>query len=228
MVYRAADFCRFVMGALLRFETSVTANRMNRHIVILVFIGALVSTSVQAAANIDAGRQKAAVCAACHGVDGNSTNPEWPKLAGQHEQYLYKQLVDFKQKKRENPLMTGPVAELSDQDMRDLAAYYASQKGTPGSTSADQLELGQLVYRGGNLKTQLAACIACHGPAGSGNPAAKFPKLSGQHAKYVAQQLLNYRDGTRHNDPAGMMRNVANKMTTAEIEAVSQYIAGLH
>lgn len=141
----------------------------------------LCATSVMAAGDVAAGKQKSAACAACHGVDGNSSNPEWPKLAGQNPQYLYKQLVDYKENRRENALMAGQVAPLSDQDMQDLAAYFSSQTGTPGSVDPAQVGLGETVYRGGNLKTGVAACSACHGPTGVGNPAAKFPKISGQH-----------------------------------------------
>lgn len=196
---------------------------------VLLFISiCLISTPLIAGGDAAAGKQKAASCAACHGTDGNSVNPEWPKIAGQSEQYLIKQLQDFKHQRRVNPLMTGPVAALSEQDMADLAAYYASQPGTPGSADPTRLELGERVYRGGNLERGVAACTACHSPRGAGNEAAGFPKLSGQHSKYVDIQLRHFRDGVRNNDRARMMRNVANKMTIEEIEAVSDYIAGLH
>lgn len=186
------------------------------------------ATSVMAAGDVAAGKQKSAACAACHGVDGNSSNAEWPKLAGQNPQYLYKQLMDYKENRRENALMAGQVAALSDQDMQDLAAYFSSQAGTPGSVDPAYVALGETVYRGGNLKTGVAACSACHGPTGVGNPAAKFPKISGQHSVYVKQQLLNYRDEQRRNDPSAMMRNIASKMSVAEIEAVSNYVSGLY
>lgn len=201
---------------------------MKRYSLLVGMLLCVSTVSAYAAGDPAAGKQKSTTCAACHGPDGKGVNPQWPKLAGQNAQYLYKQLQDFKDKQRENPIMAGQVVSLSEGDMQDLAAYYASQAPTPGATDPDQLELGQLVYRGGNRKTQLAACIACHGPAGSGNPAAKFPRLSGQYSDYVAQQLRAYRDGSRKNDPAGMMRNVAAKMSDVEIVAVSQYIAGLH
>lgn len=186
------------------------------------------SSPLLAAGDIAAGKQKSAACAACHGADGNSTNPEWPKLAGQNAKYLLKQLMDFKKQKRVNPLMSGPVAPLSKQDMEDLAAYFASQSGTPGSAEANQLELGELIYRGGNIETGVAACMGCHSPTGAGNAAAAFPMLSGQHSKYTSTQLRHFRDNVRANDKANMMRTIAGKMTVAEIEAVSQYIAGLH
>jgi cytochrome c553 len=182
----------------------------------------------QAAGDPEAGKQKSAVCAGCHGVDGNSSNPEWPKLSGQGEAYLFKQLLDFNSKDRENALMNAQVANLSEQDMHDLAAYYASQKPTPGSTPPEFVELGQQVYRGGNIGTGLPACMGCHSPTGAGNPRAVFPRLSGQHSKYVENQLRGYRDRLRANDPQGMMRKVAQRMTVEELQAVAQYVAGLH
>ncbi len=198
------------------------------NIIYVLVVSFLLTSPLLAAGDIAAGKQKSAACAACHGVDGNSANPEWPKLAGQNEKYLFKQLMDFKQEKRVNPLMSGPVAPLSKQDMEDLAAYFASQSGTPGSAEPGQLELGEMIYRGGNLETGVAACMGCHAPTGVGNAAAAFPKLSGQHSKYTSTQLRHFRDNIRANDQAGMMRTVAGKMTVEEIEAVSQYIAGLH
>jgi cytochrome c553 len=173
------------------------------------------------------GQQISAACAACHGADGNSVNPEWPKLAGQGEAYLYKQLVDYKEGRRENLLMSGQVAGLSDQDMRDLAAFFASQTVTPGTADAARADLGGQLYRGGNAATGVAACAACHGPAGAGNPAALFPKVASQHAQYSADQLRYFRDSTRANDAGRMMRNIARRMTDEEIAAVSEYMAGL-
>lgn len=197
-------------------------------LILSLVITFILSSPLMAAGDAAAGKQKATACAACHGADGNSVNPEWPKLAGQSEAYLLKQLKDFKEQKRVNPLMSGPVAVLSDQDMVDLAAYFATQTGSPGSTDAAQLELGELIYRGGNLETGVAACTGCHSPTGAGNSAAAFPRLSGQHSKYISTQLRSFRDNLRGNDQASMMRSVAKKMTIEEIEAVSQYIAGLH
>lgn len=173
------------------------------------------------------GQQISAACAACHGADGNSVNPEWPKLAGQGAPYLYKQLVDYKEGRRENALMTGQVANLSEQDMRDLAAFYAEQTTSPGTAAEDMAELGGQIYRGGNAATNVAACIACHAPSGAGNPAAMFPKVAGQHAAYSADQLRQFREGTRANDAGRMMRNIARRMTDEEINAVSEFMAGL-
>ena len=189
---------------------------------------ALTGVSV-AAGNAKAGKAKATNCAGCHGVNGNSTNPAWPKLAGQNAGFIAKQLADFKSgKKRSDPLMAGQVASLSQQDMDDLGAYFASQTGTQGAADEKLATAGSKLYRGGNKKKGVAACIACHGPTGAGNPAAKFPKLSGQHAAYVEKAMKDFRSGKRSNDMNKMMRNIAEKMNDKEIKAVASYISGLH
>lgn len=180
------------------------------------------------AGDAGAGKAKAAVCAGCHGPDGNSPAPNFPKLAGQHENYILKQLRDFKSGKRKNPIMTAQVAPLTDADMANLAAYFSTLTTKIGTTAEDKLAAGQSLYRAGNADSGIAACAGCHGPAGSGNPQAAFPKLSGQHATYVAAQLKSFRSGARANDPGNMMRGVAAKMSDAEIEAVAQYVQGLH
>ncbi len=180
------------------------------------------------AADIEAGKQKSQSCAACHGPDGNSTNPDWPKLAGQHVQYTVKQLQDFKAGDRENAQMAPMASPLSKEDMRDIAAFYASQKGRIGATAPEYAEQGEKIYRYGNAETGVPACMACHGPNGAGNPAAMYPSLSGQHAAYTATQLRAFRSGERSNDANKAMRVVAERMTDAEIKAVSEYIQGLH
>lgn len=174
-----------------------------------------------------AGKQKSAVCAACHGQDGNSVNPEWPKIAGQHPSYIVKQLMDFKHDRRVNPTMSPMAKPLSEQDMEDLAAFFSSQEMTLGTADQTKVALGEALYRGGNTASGVPACAACHGPDGLGNPAANFPRLAGQHAKYTAMQLYAFRKGERDNDAGKMMRNIAVKMTDEEIEAVAEYIAGL-
>jgi cytochrome c553 len=188
---------------------------------------ASLSLPLQAAGDQAAGKEKSAVCAGCHGVDGNSTNPEWPKLAGQGAAYLVKQLQNFKSKERDNATMYPQAANLSDQDIADIAAYYSAQ--TPKLEMADEkvVTLGETLFRGGNPATGVAACSGCHAPNGVGNPAAKFPRLAGQHAKYTAVQLKYFRNAERANDAGKMMRNITLRMTDTEIEAVSQYIAGL-
>ena len=190
---------------------------------------ALISTGVSAAGNAEAGKAKATNCAGCHGVNGNSTNPAWPKLAGQHASYIAKQLADFKAgKMRSDPLMGGQVAGLSSQDMKDLGAYFAKQTGSQGGASKKLVASGEKLYRGGNKKKGVAACIACHGPTGAGNPGAKFPKLSGQHAAYVEKAMKDFRSGKRTNDTNKMMQIIAEKMNDKEIKAVASYISGLH
>lgn len=189
----------------------------------------MASETAEAAAKGDAaaGKAKSAVCGACHGMDGNSVNPEWPKLAGQHESFIVKQLQNFKSKERDDATMFPQTMNLSEQDMNDLAAYFSGQTQTPGQADVTQVELGEAVYRGGNSATGVSACIGCHGPTGAGNPAAKFPRLAGQHGAYTKAQLLKFRVGGRNNDAGKMMRNIAVRMNDAEIEAVAQYIAGL-
>jgi cytochrome c553 len=189
---------------------------------------ALTGVSV-AAGDAKAGKAKAVNCAGCHGVNGNSTNPAWPKLAGQNAGFIAKQLADFKSgKTRSDPLMAGQVANLSQQDMDDLGAYFASQTGSQGAADEKLAVAGAKLYRGGNKKKGVAACIACHGPTGAGNPAANFPKLSGQHAAYVEKAMKDFRSGNRSNDMNKMMRNIAEKMSDKEIKAVASYISGLH
>jgi len=184
--------------------------------------------NAQAAGDAGVGRAKAAGCAACHGEDGNSASPEWPKLAGQGEAYIIKQLTNFKSGARQNAIMNGMAAALSEQDMADVAAFFASQKRKIGNANKDLLVQGEKLYRGGNSTSGVAACLGCHGPSGAGNPAAKFPSLGGQHATYVANQLKGFKDGVRTNDPNKMMQMVAAHMTDAEIKAVSDYVQGLH
>ncbi len=172
------------------------------------------------------------VCAACHAADGNSQIPANPKLAGQIPEYLYKQLTDFKaaagkKAERENPVMAGMVANLSPEDMHNLAAYFAGQKAKPGAAkSKDLVALGQRIYRGGISSEGIAACASCHGPNGAGLPS-QYPRLSGQHAEYVVAQLKAFRSGARANDVNATMRGVAGRLSDREIDAVADYIAGL-
>lgn len=194
----------------------------------LLLIALLAFAGNSIAADPQAGKAKSQTCAACHGPDGNSVNPMWPKLAGQHAQYTVKQLQAFKSGARQNAQMAGMAAPLSEEDMQDLAAFYATQETEIGVADPQFLEAGERLYRYGNAEKGLPACMACHGPDGAGNPAAVYPKLSGQHADYTAAQLRAYRSGERHTDPNQMMRIIADKMNDAEIRAVSAYIQGLH
>lgn len=177
----------------------------------------------------EAGAAKAAACTACHGPKGNSTNPEWPKLAGQGAAYVYGQLKAFKDGSRNNPIMGAQVASMSDQDMKDVAAYFAAQTGIAGAASEELAPAGEALYRAGNTQNGVPACLGCHGPAGEGNAAAAYPRIAGQHAAYSAAQLRAYRDGQRKGTAkANMMSQVAAKLTDDEIAAVSSYVSGLH
>lgn len=193
------------------------------------FIALLVVAVVLAAADVRAdaaaGEAKAAVCAACHGERGNSRNPEWPKLAGQHPNYLAQQLRDFKSGTRKNEVMSPMAAPLSEADITDIAEFYSVQKREMGMADPGLVEAGERLYRGGNATTGVPACMACHGPAGAGNPAAGFPALSSQHAAYTRNQLRAYRSSERKTGQT--MQAIAAKMSESEIEAVASYIEGL-
>jgi cytochrome c553 len=196
--------------------------------------GAAAAFGVQAQAPDAAKAQNIAnqVCAACHAGDGNSTAPANPKIAGQIPEYLHKQLADFKAQggkkpARESAIMLGMVANLSDADMKALAAFYAGQKLKPAAAADKSLAaLGQKLWRGGNAASGIPACAGCHGPAGAGIPA-QYPRLAGQYAEYIVTQLKAFKEGGRANDPNGMMRGVTARMTEREIRAVAEYAAGL-
>lgn len=190
----------------------------------------LLTTGIAGAAgNPDNGKAKAATCAGCHGMDGNSPSPQFPKLAGQHEEYIVEQLKAYKTGSRQNPIMMGMAAPLSEQDMADLGAYFAQQKSRSGGADPALVPLGEKIYRGGDKTAGVPACMACHSPGGEGNGPALFPHLSGQHAAYVEAQLKAYRDGTRANSPkAQIMQQIAKRMTDDQIHAVASYIQGLY
>lgn len=196
-----------------------------------------------AAGDAAAGKAKAAMCGSCHGADGNSPAPNFPKLAGLGEKYLTKQMRDIKSAKpadggRVVPEMTGMLNNLSDQDMADIAAYFSAQKRqvSGAADNAKQLELGEKIYRAGNLETSVPACTGCHSPSGNGNAPAGFPALGGQHAAYIAKQLRAFRTGAhdaedpaaRLNDETQAMRGVAAHLNDQEIDALANYISGLH
>ncbi|MGB5486808.1 MAG: c-type cytochrome [Lysobacterales bacterium] len=191
----------------------------------------LVSLPVFAIGDADAGQGKAAVCAACHGADGNSVVPNWPKIAGQHAPYLQRQLALIKDGSRPVPEMTAISMNLSDQDMADLAAYFASQTTSAGLTDEALRASGERLYRSGNTETDIPACMSCHGPAGEGNPLSGYPNLAGQHSVYSEKMLTGFRAGTTWGaDDASskIMTGVANRLTDAEIKAVASYMQGLH
>ncbi|MBF8778723.1 c-type cytochrome [Pseudomonas fulva] len=179
--------------------------------------------------NATAGRAKSMVCGACHGPDGNSLAANFPKLAGQGEPYLRKQLDDIKSGKRVVLEMTGMLAPFDDQDLADIAAWFASQKGSIGAADPNLVERGRGLFNGGDLETGMPACIGCHAPDGAGLALASFPRLGGQHSQYVAKQLTDFREGTRVNDGDAMiMRTIAARLSNKDIEALSSYIQGLH
>ncbi|MDG3086827.1 c-type cytochrome [Vibrio hannami] len=193
------------------------------------------SFTVWAQGNIEAGKAKTATCVACHGADGNSLITNYPKLAGQHETYIKKQLAELKlggetagEKGRYDPVMSPMAMPLSEQDMADLAAYYASLPISDNSTPENVVEQGKVLYLAGDKERGLTACIACHGPRGNGTELSGFPKISGQHADYVKLQLEKFRKGERSNDLNGMMQDVAKLLTDEDIEILSKYVGGLH
>lgn len=191
-------------------------------------VGALMMTGMaQAAGDAEAGKAKSMVCAACHGADGNSVNPLWPNLAGQNPAYTAKQLAEFKAGVRNDPTMMPMAMPLSEQDMADLAAYFATLTPKGGTAAADKVALGERIYRAGNPDNGLAACTACHGPTGAGVAPSGFPAVSGQHAAYLEKQLKAFAAGERKNDANRMMREIASKMSDEEMAAVSQYMQGL-
>ncbi len=178
--------------------------------------------------DIKAGEAKAASCAACHGPKGNSATPAWPKLAGQGAVYVYEQLQQFKEGHRTNAVMAPMAAPLSDQDMQDLAVYFAAQPASPGVASEDAVAIAEPIYRAGIADRGVPACSGCHGPTGAGNPAAAYPRLGGQHAEYAQAQLKAYRAGERKAGAKGlMMSQVAAELTDEEIAALATYISGL-
>jgi cytochrome c553 len=196
-----------------------------------IVLSLLASVPALAAGDAVAGQAKAAVCAACHGADGNSVVPNWPKIAGQHADYLQRQLSLIKAGDRTVVEMAGIVISLSEQDMADLAAYFSSQTASPGLTDEALRASGERLYRGGNPETDIPACTSCHGPAGEGNPLSGYPHLAGQHSVYTEKMLTGFRAGTTwgaEDASSKIMTDVAKRLTDAEIKAVASYIQGLH
>lgn len=202
----------------------------------LVLIFTLVASgSVWGQGDINAGKLKAATCVGCHGNDGNAIMAQYPKLAGQHADYLTKQLADYKlavtssgTQGRSNPIMAGMAAALSPTDMADLGAYFSSLPISDNTTPEHVIAIAEPLYRFGDPERGIAACIACHGPRGNGTSLSGFPKISGQHAEYIQLQLESFRADQRNNDMNGMMRSVAAKLSDNEIKALSAYVGGLH
>jgi len=202
-----------------------------KKVLLIAFTSLAVTTSASVFAAGDATKGKAltAICGACHGADGNSVNPLWPKLAGQGEAYLTKQLMDFRSGARVDPSMTAMAKAIaSDDDVPHIAAYFASQKQTSGVADDKLARAGGDIFKGGKVSANVTACSACHGVTGKGLEKAKFPKISGQHSQYVLNQLKAFKSGTRSNDKEKMMQSIAARMTEADMKAVSEFIEGLH
>jgi cytochrome c553 len=200
-------------------------------LITLLLGGSLAALSAQAQeGSIEAGRTKSGTCAACHGIDGNSVTPDWPMLAGQHASYIVRQLRAFKNGERTDVTMKPFADLLSDQDVLDVAAYFAAQTPTPKGADPALVNLGQQIYRRGVPERGIAACIACHGPEGTGNPLAAYPRISGQHAAYTTKQLNAYAAGDRRSDVDvnQMMRNIAGLLFEDEVRAVASYVQGLN
>lgn len=192
-----------------------------------VFAGATLSVGASAEGSAERGAAKAAVCLACHGVNGNSSNSEWPSLAGQGARYLAEQLALFRGGKRNNPVMRPLAMGLSNQDIEDLAAYYAAQTPTGLEADPSYWKAGEKLYRGGDAARKLPACIACHGPVGRGNAPAGYPALRAQHALYTQKQLTDYASGARTGARADVMRTIAQRMSAEDIRNVSSYVQGM-
>ena len=205
-----------------------------KKIIMTVLLGlSAVVTANAAQGDAEAGKGKTAMCAACHGPDGNSLVPMYPKLAGQSASYLVKQLTEFKlgmtsagKSGRVDPVMGGMAMALSEHDIADVSAFYASQKSTAGNGVANAE--GKKLYLGGNAEMEVTACVACHGINGKGMPSAGFPALASQNAEYLKSQLEKFRSGARNNDLNGMMQGVAANLTDEEITALSQYMSSLN
>lgn len=203
---------------------------MNHWFLSFPIVLAVTASSAMAGADPELGRAKAALCGACHGADGNSAAPIFPKLAGQQASYIEKQITEFHSGFRKDPVMSAQAATVSLEDIPHIAAYFSSQKIARGETKPDLAEmtaLGERLFRGGNPVSHVPACSGCHGPQGAGNSAARIPRVGDQSPEYVAKALKDFRSGTRINDPNGMMRGVAARLTDDEIAALAQYIQGL-
>ena len=196
-----------------------------------ICLSLLISLPVVAAGDADAGQAKSAICAACHGADGNSIVPNWPKIAGQHGSYLERQLSLIKSGARPVPEMAGIVMGLSDQDMANISAYFSAQTSKAGLSDESLIVSGEQLYRAGNSSTDIPACMACHGPAGEGNPLAAYPAVAGQHAVYTEKMLKGFRAGSLWGEDdasSKIMTEVTLRLTDDEIKAVANYMQGLH
>ncbi len=201
---------------------------MNRFWVLAAAIcGTIISGAAVAAGNAQNGAAKAVVCQACHGANGNSANPQWPSLAGIGADYIAEQLQNFKDGKRNNPVMMPIAAALSPQDMQDLGAYFDSLANTGLEADPSYWQAGQKLYRGGDKAGGIPACMACHGPTGAGNEPAKFPALRGQHSEYLVKQLNDYASGARPPGPGGIMPVIAKRLSPEDMRNLASYVQGL-
>jgi cytochrome c553 len=189
--------------------------------------GAIVSNSALPAGSVEAGATKAVVCQACHGANGNSANPEWPSLAGIGADYIAEQLKNFKEGKRNNPVMMPNAMSLSADDMADLGAYFDNLTNTGLEADPSYWQAGQKLYQGGDQARGIPACMACHGPTGRGNEPAKFPALRGQQSVYVVKQLNDYASGVRNTGPNGIMETIAKRLSPDDIRNLASYLQGL-
>ena len=218
-----------IMRAALSAASDQPMNAFLSSLLLTLSLNGVVQAADSPAGDPVAGQTKTAVCGACHGPDGNSLVPIFPKLASQGERYLLSQLHDIKDGKRVVLEMTGQLNPLSDQDLADIAAYYAGQKGSVGTADPDLVALGEALFRFGKLDQGMPACTGCHSPDGAGIATAGFPHLSGQHADYIKKQLTAFREGDRSNDgDTRVMRTIAAKLSNKDIEALAAYIQGLH
>jgi cytochrome c553 len=195
--------------------------------VVMFVAGAVLTATAQAQGSAEAGATKAAVCLACHGLNGNSTSGEWPSLAGQNANYVAEQLRLFRTGKRNNPVMMPLAMGLSDEDIADLAAYYAAQKPTGLEADPSYWQAGEKLYRGGNVAKNVPACIACHGPLGRGNAPAAYPALRAQQSVYTQKQLNDYAAALRPGEKAKIMESIAKRMSADDIRNVASYIQGM-
>lgn len=193
----------------------------------VAFSGSLVSHFALPAGNAQAGAAKAVSCQACHGLNGNSANPEWPSLAGIGGDYIAEQLKNFKEGKRNNPVMMSMAMTVSAEDMANLGAYFESLPNTGLEADPSYWKAGEKLYRGGDNARGIPACMACHGPTGRGNASAKFPALRGQHSVYVSKQLADYASGARTTGPNGIMPTIAKRMSADDIRNVASYLQGI-
>jgi len=190
-------------------------------------LSTITGTQALAAGSVEAGATKGVVCQACHGANGNSTNPDWPSLAGLGADYIAAQLQNFKEGKRNNAIMMANVMTLTPQDMADLGAYFDSMTNTGLESDPSYWQAGEKLYRGGSQARGIPACMACHGPTGRGNESAKFPALGGQHSAYVIKQLTDYASGARGTGPNGIMQTIAKRLTADDMRDIASYVQGL-